>query len=71
MQTFTLHDLVNRTMLGDEKFYDAREVDPRIDELVAALKSAAHVLKKMRSEAGSIDRLACEALREADKALSL
>lgn len=32
MQAYTMMDLVNRTMLGDEKFYDAREVDELLVE---------------------------------------
>lgn len=78
MQAYTLLDLVNRTMLGDEMFYDCAEVDRsinakdnRIDELERALKSCALVIKAQHAAVTQFSKAATDALIEADKALSL
>lgn len=53
------------------EFYAVPTVDIRIDELVGALKSTAHVLSQMMLRNSAMDGLAKEALLEADRALAL
>lgn len=55
----------------DGGFYKVAEVDTRIDQLERALKSTTRVLAKMLSDAETLEKLACEAINEADKALAL
>lgn len=76
MQNFTLMDLVQRTMLGDEQFYDAAEVDPvinqkdnRIEELERALKSCKAVLERKEEESAKFVEVASAAIHEATRAL--
>lgn len=54
---------------GDEEVYLKGEADAVIDGLRSALKSTSHVLAQLLLRNAALDRLAKEALAEADKAL--
>jgi hypothetical protein len=71
MQAYTMMDLVNRTMLGDETFYDSVEADARIAALESALKSCSVVLELELKDRTKFNLAAAEALTEARKALAL
>lgn len=78
MKAYSLSDLINRTMIGDESFYDCAEVDPifnakdnRIDELERALRSCRTVLELQRASVAQFSTATAEAIAEADKVLTV
>jgi hypothetical protein len=71
MQSYTLAELKELSVLKENKFYFAQHADERIAALERALNSTAHVLSQMMLRNSAMDGLAKEALNEADKALAL
>jgi hypothetical protein len=71
MQAYTMMELVNRTMLGDETFYDRAEADSRFEQLEKALDSCLIVLGLELLERGKFQTTATEAIEEGKKALAL
>jgi hypothetical protein len=73
MQKYTLRDLVQMTMLGEESFYLASEVDARIAELERerdiARRLIANVLNDLPSNKDWLDPMLEKAMRLAAKSV--